>query len=446
MKRLMAALVLTAGFAVPSTAAAKAPACPPVAYQPTTASAWWVAQPAAYRRAGVRVRVTFRFFDRRAGRAHRLTLTRRLRKGTISLRVVREGRRGDHRRVVDRRSCRPAKGSARRSALGYRSGDLGRPWMPLVPRRAPAPRGAVPPPTPATPAPQAGPSPTVLVAGDVANCFFNRQGDPTSGQHPGPATLATVDVIKANPPAALLMLGDGAYENGTAGEYRDCYAPTWGQFKAITHPVPGNHDFRIDENPYFDYFGTAAAERGKGWYSFDVGAWHIVALNSELKEGTRATPWDQRSYQVRGPGTEQYEWLKADLAAHPSRCVAAMVHRPRYTTSAIHDDSLSIAPLYQLLYDADADLLLAGHTHAYERYPELGLNEDVQPGRGLREFVVGTGGAKLQPLDPPAHHVEVRNGDSYGLLRLTLRPDGYDWKFLPAAGSTFSDEGSTACH
>src|SRR3954469_22921909 len=176
------------------------------------------------------------------------------------------------------------------------------------------------------------------------------------------------------------------------------------------------------------------------------GPGHIVALNSELKDGTRATPWAQRSYQVQGPGTEQYEWLKADLAAHPNRCVAAMVHRPRYTTSAIHDDSLAIAPLYQLLYDADADLLLAGPPHAYERYPELGPDEDLQPGRGLREFVVGTGGAKLQPLDPPAHHVEVRNVGSYGLLRLTLRPDGYDWRFLTAAGSTFTDEGSTACH
>jgi len=286
----------------------------------------------------------------------------------------------------------------------------------------------------------------VLASGDVANCFFKRAGDPTSGQRPGAPTFGTVDVIRANPPAALLMLGDAVYENGTADEYRDCYEPTWGQFKAITRPIPGNHDFQLDENPYFDYFGAAAGERGKGWYSFDVGAWHVVALNTELKLGTRATPWVDRDYQVQGPGTEQYEWLKADLAAHPNRCVAAMLHRPRYTTSGLHNDALAIVPLYQLLYDAGADLMLAGHSHSYERYPELGPNDDVQPGRGIRNFVVGTGGAKLQPLDPPAHNVDVRNADTFGVLKLTLHPDRYDWQYLPAAGFTFTDSGSTSCH
>jgi hypothetical protein len=228
----------------------------------------------------------------------------------------------------------------------------------------------------------------------------------------------------------VLTLGDNAYERGSTEEFARCYDRSWGRHRRRTHPSPGNHDYGTPGAAgYFAYFGDAAGDPGRGYYSFDLGTWHIVSLNSE------------RDF---GAGGAQVAWLESDLTATDARCTLAFWHRPRFSTGA-YADNRAYRPFWSALYRAGADVVLNGHDHNYQRPAPLDPGGALDRRRGIREFVVGTGGRSHYSLraDPRRR---AGNDSAFGVLKLTLRPNGYDWRFLAAAGSRFSDSGSAACH
>jgi hypothetical protein len=261
----------------------------------------------------------------------------------------------------------------------------------------------------------------VYAAGDIADC--DSDGDE-----------ATAALLDARPNGTVLTLGDTVYDNGTAAEFAACYDPSWGRHKARTRPAVGNHEYgTAGAGPYFDYFGAAAGERGKGWYSFDLGAWHVVVLNSNCAE------------VGCGVGSEQEEWLRADLAAHPASCTLAAWHHPRFSSGSEHGNQPQVQPLYQALYEAGADLLLTGHDHHYERFAPLLPWAGWDDVHGVRQFVVGTGGKSLRPIGVVRLGSEARDASTDGILQLTLHGSGYAWEFVPEAGGTFADTGSDEC-
>jgi calcineurin-like phosphoesterase family protein len=278
----------------------------------------------------------------------------------------------------------------------------------------PVPTIAVPTTNPSLPA-------TLVGAGDIATCGTDHDED----------TAKLVERI----PGTVFAAGDNAYDKGTAREYASCYGPSWGAFKDRTRPVPGNHEYNSrGATPYFDYWGPAAGTRGQGWYAYDVGSWRIYALNSNCTV-------------IGGCGetSAQGRWLAADLTAHPARCVLAYWHHPRFSSGA-HGNSSFMEDAWDVLYQAGADVVISGHDHDYERFAPQDPNGKAHPDRGIREFVVGTGGGALRRFNRPAPNSEVRNAVTFGVIVLTLRPDGYDWRFVPVAGSSFSDSGSDTCH
>jgi hypothetical protein len=214
--------------------------------------------------------------------------------------------------------------------------------------------------------------------------------------------------------------------------------------KPITRPAPGNHEYRTNTGSgcdtsgnargYFGYFGAAAGDPGKGYYGYDVGAWHLVALNSNC------------SVVSCSSSSTQVKWLRQDLAAHPARCTLGYWHHPRFTSGTNSPGSNSVTPLYQALYDHGADVVLVGHDHHYERFAPQDPNGGRNTARGIRQFLVGTGGRGFHPLNTPRPNSEVRNNSTFGVLRLTLRPASFDWQFVPEAGKSFRDSGSQACH
>jgi hypothetical protein len=273
---------------------------------------------------------------------------------------------------------------------------------------------------------------TIAAAGDIA-C------DPSSGDFRGGAgssrncrQKATSDLALALDPTVVLPLGDLQYESGTAAAFRASYQPSWGRLRAISRPAVGNHEYNSGAGAYWDYFGSAAGPAGKGWYSYDLGAWHLVALNSNCgKVGC-------------GAGSEQVRWLRADLAAHRSACTLAYWHHPRWSDGE-HGDDGEVAPFVQALYEAGADVVLNGHDHDYERFVPRAASGAVDRARGIREFVVGTGGKNhYQTHANPL--AESMDDSTYGVLSMTLRPGGYSWRFVPEQGRTFTDAGSAACH
>jgi calcineurin-like phosphoesterase family protein len=281
----------------------------------------------------------------------------------------------------------------------------------VAPTQSAAPVSASTSPTPSS---SAGEETTLLAVGDIGYC--NASNDDHVGQ------------LAARLPGTIALLGDIAYEAGTAKDYANCFNPAWGSLLDRLRPVPGNHDYETKGAAgYFSYFGAAAGTAGQGWYSYDLAAWHVIALNSECGaiEG--------------GCGKESVEldWLRADLAAHPARCTLAYWHHPRYS-SGLHGDNDMTDGLWQALATAGADVVLEGHDHDYER---------MAPIDGLRSFVVGTGGRSLYEWPgSPGPYTEVRANDTYGLLELTLRPADFTWRFIPAAGGSFTDSGEAACH
>lgn len=263
----------------------------------------------------------------------------------------------------------------------------------------------------------------VLVgAGDIADCR-NLAG--------AEATAKLLDHI----PGTVFAAGDLAYPDGTKENFV-CYDQTWGRAKSRTRPAPGNHEFHSSgATPYFDYFGPAAGDPQNGYYSYELGSWHIVVLNSECKD-------------VGGcdAGSRQGKWLRSDLAAHPVACTAAYWHKPLFSSGGAHGNDPEIKPLWQTLYEAHAAIVVNGHDHDYERFAPQDPDGVADPSHGIREFVVGTGGKSHRPFGTIRPNSEVRNADAFGVLKLTLRDKGYDWQFIPEAGKGFTDSGSGTCH
>ncbi len=265
-------------------------------------------------------------------------------------------------------------------------------------------------------------SPAVLVgAGDIADCSYEEDEE----------TAKLLDNIAGR----VFTLGDNVYPDGTDGQFSDCYHPTWGRHKARTRPVPGNHDYHVSgASGYFNYFGAAAGEVGKGYYSYDVGDWHIIVLNSECD--------DIGGCDIDSP---QGRWLQADLAANPRTCTLAYWHKPRFSSGSVHGNNDEMQDFWQLLYDAGADVVLNGHDHNYERFAPQDPDGVADPERGIRQFVVGTGGKGLYSFGTIQPNSEIRGDNSHGVLKLTLYPTSYDWEFIPIAGLPFTDSGSAPC-
>jgi hypothetical protein len=280
-------------------------------------------------------------------------------------------------------------------------------------------------------------SAVVVGAGDISSC--DTTGDT--------ATAKLLDSIAGT----VLTLGDNAYTEGSLAQYNNCYGPTWGRHIARTRPAVGNHEYRTGPYPpgasgYFDYFGTAAAgERDKGYYSYDRGAWHIVVLNSEClywPDGSKDGPSECTSLRQ----ANMIEWLKGDLAAHATTaCTLAYFHQPLFS-SGYSGGSPEVKPLWDALYEANADVVLSGHDHIYERFAPQTPNGTLSTAQGIREFVVGTGGRDHGGIGTIKANSRVRNTTTYGVLKLTLNATSYSWKFVPVAGKTFTDSGTTSCH
>jgi acid phosphatase type 7 len=264
-------------------------------------------------------------------------------------------------------------------------------------------------------------------AGDIAGC------SDLSGAE------ATAELIE-NIPGTVFAAGDLAYEHGTFEEFEKCYDPTWGKFKARTRPAPGNHEYNgSGANGYFRYWGKQAGDPSKGYYSFDLGDWHIVALNTNCN--------------ARGLGgcaerSPEETWLKQDLAGHPNACILAYGHHPLFSSGLLrsHAEHPELTALWRDLHDAHADLILAGHEHAYERFAPQDPEGNADPEHGIREIVVGTGGRSHTPLGFAEPNSEVRDDRTYGVLKLTLSPGKYRWEFVPVVGQSFHDSGEGPCH
>jgi hypothetical protein len=287
-------------------------------------------------------------------------------------------------------------------------------------------------PAPSTGASPPGPSPTVEETPPNGEAFLTGAGDIASCTSRGDEASAA---ILAHVPGAIFTAGDNAYESGTAGQYKSCYDPSWGPFKDRTHPAVGNHEYITPGAAgYFDYFGPAAGPIGKGYYSFELNGWRVFVMNSNCDEvgGCAA-------------GSPQEQWLAAELAKYPTRCSIAIWHHPRWS-SGLQGGSAEMQAMWEDLYNAGTELLVVGHDHVYERFAALDSAGFPDPERGIREFVVGTGGASHESFRSPLPPSEVRNDGTFGVLRLTLGPDGYQWKFLAEAGATFTDSGSGTCH
>ena len=270
---------------------------------------------------------------------------------------------------------------------------------------------------------------TVYAAGDIASCP-SRDTRFTGAA----ATAALVEAELARTPrAAVLLLGDNVYERGTDEEFRDCYHPTWGRFKQRTHPAPGNHEYRLPGAAgYFRYFGAAA---GPGYYRLQLGAWRIFSLDSNLKGDAHAA---------------QLAWLKRELAANPARCTLAYWHHPLYSSGG-HGSMAVMQGAWALLHEAGADIVLSGHDHDYERFSPQDAHGRADPARGIRQFVVGTGGAYATPFLWPLDNSEMRDNSRLGVLKLELGEGRYTWEFLEARYDGFPngqapDRGAGTCH
>lgn len=279
--------------------------------------------------------------------------------------------------------------------------------------------------------PMTGPStpPVIAAAGDIA--CSSSVASPTACRH-----AQTSDLLVGRGFDAVLALGDLQYPSGALSDFQAYYQPTWGRVKGITRPVPGNHEYgTTGAAGYFDYFGPSAGERGKGYYSFDLGTWHVIALNS--------TCWEVGGCHA---GSAQEQWLRADLAAHQRVCTLAYWHSPRFTSGSVHGSDSGVGPFWEALYEHGADIVLSAHQHNYERFaPQTpaGLPDDAN---GIHQFVVGTGGRSLYTFDsPPLQNSIVRNDDTFGVLSISLHPTWFAWEFIPEAGGAFTDSGSAAC-
>ncbi len=279
-------------------------------------------------------------------------------------------------------------------------------------------------------------SATVVAAGDIScdptNALFN------SGR--GTATwcraAATEKVIARADPDAVLTLGDNQYDDGRLRAYQRAYGRSWGTERYRTYPVIGNHDYESGPRAhgYFHYFGARAGVAGRGWYSTRVGSWRLIALNTNC------------AYVSCGPHGAQYAWLSKVLTTRPVACTIAIMHHPLVSSGPHGDDESGARALWKLLYRRGVDVALTGHDHIYERFKPVDAFGQPDVATGIREFVVGTGGAQHYWIDAVHRGSQVRNTKTFGVLRLALHPGSYTWRFLPIAGATFTDIGSASCH
>ena len=295
-------------------------------------------------------------------------------------------------------------------------------------------------PTP-TPAPTNTPDPNgdpiIAAAGDIAcdpNVPAFNGGYGTAGEC---RQMQVSDLlVYADPPlTTVLTLGDNSNADGSLYVYEQSYGPTWGRVKNITRPGVGNHDYENAPGApgYFTYFGAAAGDPTKGYYSFDVGTWHIIALNSNCSQISGGC----------GAGSPQEQWLKADLAAHPNMCTLAYWHHPRFSSGG-QGSTVAMDPFWRALYAAGVEVVLNGHDHVYERFAPQNPNGIADP-KGIQEFIVGTGGKVMNSFATTQPNSLVRHTFTFGVLKMTLRSGSYDWQFVPEAGQTWTDTGSRNC-
>jgi acid phosphatase type 7 len=275
----------------------------------------------------------------------------------------------------------------------------------------------------------------VVAAGDIS-C------DPASSSYNGGNGTSTechmkqtADLVTSINPAAVLTLGDLQYQQGSLTQFQTSYANNWGvaAIKNITKPAPGNHEYETSgASGYYGYFGSVAGSSSKGYYSYNLGNWHLMALNSNC------------SYVSCAAGSAQETWLKSDLTANQGKCLLAYWHHPRYS-SGQHGNDTNVSPLVDALLAAQADVVLNGHDHDYERFHRQN-NSGTSDTNGIRFFVVGTGGKSLYSFGAIKANSASRNNTVYGVLKLNLKSTSYTWTFMPEAGQSFTDTGSTDCH
>ena len=269
-----------------------------------------------------------------------------------------------------------------------------------------------------------GGDPQMLAAGDIASCTST--GDE-----------ATAALLPNYPNALVQTIGDAVYQNGTAAEFANCYDPSWGAVKARTKPAVGDHEYgSVGAAPYFSYFGAAAGDPSKGYYSYDTGTWHVVVLNSVCEQLTGGC----------ATGSPEETWLKADLAAHPNLCTVAVMHDPLFSSGGVVGSVPEMLPFWQDFYAAGVDLVLAGHAHNYERFAPQTPSGALDNNFGIREIIAGTGGVDHHAFGTILPNSLMRNATTWGVLLLTLHSGSYDWKFLPVAGQSFTDSGTASCH
>jgi hypothetical protein len=268
------------------------------------------------------------------------------------------------------------------------------------------------------------PAQVLLAAGDIAEC--DERGDE-----------ATARILSEFPNATIAPLGDLAYQEGTRAQFEECYEPSWGKFRERTRPATGNHDHSTtNAQGYWGYFGSRGGPYDKYYYSYDLGAWHVVVLNSDC--------WRIEGCELGDP---QIQWLRDDLNQSPALCTLAYWHRPPFSSGRYGDarDTGRVRPLWQAAYEEGVDLVLTAHEHSYERFAPMNAEGERDDG-GMRLIVAGTGGGNLREFaNDPLPTTEERNDNTWGVLKLTLRPTEYDWEFLPVQGRTFTDSGSGSC-
>ncbi len=268
---------------------------------------------------------------------------------------------------------------------------------------------------------------TLLGAGDIATCKHLQSAE---------ATAKLIEGI----PGTVFAAGDLAYDKGTPEQFKDCYDAAWGAFKDRTKPAPGNHEYgEHNATGYFQYWGAQAGPAEKGYYSYDLGDWHIVVLNTNC---------NIKAMGGCDKGSPQETWLREDLARHPNACILAYGHHALFSSGVYKKHALhpQLRPFWEDLYAAHADLILAGHEHSYERFAPQDPQGNPDSAHGIREIVAGTGGRNHDPLGVPTPNSEVRNWKTYGVLKLTLAPGTYHWEFIPVEGQTFHDSGDGVCH
>jgi acid phosphatase type 7 len=264
-------------------------------------------------------------------------------------------------------------------------------------------------------------------AGDIAGSW---------SQDEATAKLLDTIVATATDPVTVFTAGDNVYNTGTPTEFTSFYTPTWGRHIARTRPSPGNHDYGNvspgNASGYYSYFGAAAGPAGQGYYSYDLGSWHIISLNSHVLTAAQET------------------WLRNDLANNRAVCTLVYWHHSRFSSGAVHGTNSATGTLFSELYKSGVDVLVTGHDHIYERFDPQAPNAAADP-TGVHVFVVGTGGAALYNIGTVQPNSVIRNGlntanASHGIIKFTLREGSYSWEFIPIAGNSFADSGSANCY